>query len=457
MANIVVTGTSADVLNAIRNASSVDFKNFVPYAADDAGSVKEIGSVIMQMPQLQNEFLTNLVNLIGNQVITSRLWNNPWAMFKRGTNGYGMTEEEIYVDLSKGFPYDPGLAESKVFEREKPDVRAAFHPMNCQVTYKTTIQQADLRKAFRDENGMQSLIAKITESLYTSANYDEFCSIKYMIASMILKGLVYPVDISSASTGETLQKEYATKFRSISNKWEFLSTDYNPAGVHNFALKDDQFLIMNAEANAAMDVNVLAAAFNMERAEFLGHVILVDNFGSNDYSRLTDIYGSDGVQIQVPDASAITALNAIPAVLVSRDWFRIYDNLTVANEIQNPQGLYFNYFLHRFLTFAASPFANACVMTPTAPNVTAVSVSPSTATVEAGDTVAFTATVTYAGYAPHGVTWSISGNSSEDTYITSAGILHIASDEEDGTITVTAKSNYKPSVTATATITVDND
>lgn len=456
MPNITITGTSQEVLNAIRNASSVDYKNFVPYAADNAGAVKEIGGIIMQMPQLQNEFLTNLVNLIGNQIVTSKLFNNPWRVFKRNTMGYGMTEEEIFVDLTKGFPYDPAYAESKVFEREKPDVRAAFHPLNCQAFYKTTIQMADLRKAFLTENGLNYLVEKITEALYTSANYDEFCSMKYLLASQILKGLVPPTDVSSASTGDTLQKEYAAKFRELSNNFEFLSTNYNPAGVHNFSDKGRQYLIMNAASNAQLDVTVLAAAFHLDKADpsLAGRLILVDNFGTNDYGRLQDLYGNDSVQIQVPNSTTIAALNAIPAVLVDEDFFRVYDNLVIANEIENKQGLYWNYFLHTWKTYSLSPFANATVFVPTAPNVTAISLSPASASVANGDNVHFTPTVTYTGFAPHGVKWSISGNTSDDSYIGSDGTLHVASDEESGTITVTATSAYKSSVTQTASVTV---
>lgn len=454
MAHVVITGTSADVLNAIRNSASVNYRGFVPYAADNAGSVKEVGGIIMQMPMLQNEFIENLVNLIANQVVTSKLFDNPWRVFKRQTMGYGATEEEIFVDLAKAAGYDPGIAEAKVFERVMPDVRAAFHTLNSQVFYKTTIQQADLRKAFLSENGINELVSKITESLYTSANYDEFCVMKYLLASNILKGLVTPVDVSSASTGETLLKEYATAFRATSNRFEFLSGNYNPAGVHNHTLRDNQYLIMQSDINAAFDVNVLASSFNMDRASFLGHLILCDNFGTNDYARLKDMFGTDGVQIAEPSSDEITALNAIPGVIVDENWFRVYDNLVVANEIQNQQGLYWNYFLHVWKTYSVSPFAQAAVFVPTAPNVTAVTVSPSTATLSAGGEAHFTATVTYTGFAPHGVTWSISGNNSDDTFITSSGGLHIAADEDAETITVTAKSAFKPSVTGTATVTI---
>lgn len=457
MAHVVITGTSADVLNAIKNSASVNYRNFVPYAANDAGSVKEIGGIIMQMPMLQNEFIENLVNLIGNQVVTSKLYDNPWRVFKRQTMGYGATEEEIFVDLAKAAGYDPGIAEAKVFERVMPNVRAAFHTLNCQVFYKTTIQQADLRKAFLNENGITELVNKITEALYTSANYDEYCVMKYLLTNNIIKGLITPHDVSSASTGETLLKEYATAFRTVSNRFEFLNDKYNPAGVHNHTIKDNQYLIMQSDMNAAMDVNVLASAFNMDKADFMGHLILCNSFADNDYSRLKDMFGTDGVQIAEPDGTTKTALGAIPGVIVDDNFFRVYDNLIVANEIQNQQGLYWNYFLHTWKTYSVSPFAQAAFFSPTQPNVTAISVSPATATLAAGDTLQLSATVSYAGFAPHGVDWSISGNTSDDTFITSSGGLHIAADEEDGTITVTAKSAFKPSVTGTATITVDTD
>ena len=173
-----ITATSVDVLNAIRNSASNNYRDYVPYATPDAESIKGIGNIIMQYPALQNEFLSALVNRIGLVIITSRMYSNPWTMFKKGIMELGDSVEEIFVNIAKPFQYDPAVAEDTVFKRQIPDVRAAFHIRNYQKYYKATVSQDQLRTAFLSWDGITDLIARIVDSMYTGANYDEFITMK---------------------------------------------------------------------------------------------------------------------------------------------------------------------------------------------------------------------------------------------------------------------------------------
>ena len=143
-------------------------------ATADSDSIREIGAVIMDYPALQNEFLSALVNRIGRVILTSKSYDNPWAMFKKGMLEFGESIEEVFVNIAKPFQYDPQIAESNVFKREIPDVRSAFHIMNYQKFYKATISNDQLRQAFLTIDGITDLIAKIVDAMYTGANYDEF-------------------------------------------------------------------------------------------------------------------------------------------------------------------------------------------------------------------------------------------------------------------------------------------
>ena len=107
---VTLTNSSVDILNAIRNNASVNYQNYVPVATSDAESIKKIGTIIMDFPSLQNEFLSALVNRIGRVILTSKLYENPWAMFKKGMLDFGETVEEIFVDIAKPFQYDPAVA-----------------------------------------------------------------------------------------------------------------------------------------------------------------------------------------------------------------------------------------------------------------------------------------------------------------------------------------------------------
>lgn len=169
-----LSATSVDILNAIRNNASANYRDYIPEANDSLDSVRAIGAVLMDYPHLQNEFLNALVNRIGRVIVTSKMFSNPWNVFKRGMLEFGETVEEVFVELAKPFEYDPAVAENEVFKREKPDVRAAFHILNYQKFYKTTVQREQLRQAFLTWDGVTDLITKIINSLYAGANFDEF-------------------------------------------------------------------------------------------------------------------------------------------------------------------------------------------------------------------------------------------------------------------------------------------
>ena len=442
--------TSVDILNAIRNNASANYQNYVPVADATAESIREIGTIIMDYQALQNEFLNALINRIGMVLITSKMYDNPLSVFKKGRLEFGETIEEIFVELAKPFEYDPATAENEVFKRQIPDVRAAFHILNYQKFYKTTIQQNSLKQAFLSWGGVTDLIAKIVNSMYSGAAYDEYQAMLYLIALHILKGNVKVQSIPAATAANA--KTIVSQIKQISNQFEFMSPAYNKVGVHNFSGKNDQYLILNADFDAVMDVEVLAAAFNMDKAEFSGHRVLVSSFGALDADRLDELFADDPNYQQLTDAE-MTALAAVPGVLVDRDFFMIFDNLYEFTENYNGQGLYWNYFYHVWKTLSISPFANAVVFVPGTPSVTSVTVTPTTATVVKGQRFNIGVSVVTANFASQEVIWTLSANAPAkiDIY----GTVTVNEDAETGaTFTATATSKEDPTKTASCTFTV---
>lgn len=443
---------TAEILNTIRDNASANYRDYVPVAdPTDQQSVRNIGGIIMNYPALQNEYLNALMNRIGRVIITSKLFYNPWSGLKKGLLEFGETVEEIFVNIAKPFQFDPAVAESEVFKREIPDVRAAFHILNYQKFYKATISNDQLRQAFLSWQGITDLIAKIVDSMYTGANYDEFLTMKYMLARNILQGRMNVTEVAPVSAENA--KTIVSTIKGVSNVWEFPSTNYNLSGVTTQTEKRDQIILLNAKFDAVIDVEVLAVAFNMEKAEFMGNRILVDSFGALDTARLNLLFKDDPNYVPLSQAE-LSALDAIPAVMVDRDWFMIFDNFYNFTENYNGQGLYWNYFYHTWKTFSVSPFANNTVYVAGAPTVTSVTVTPATATVLKGQSLHLTANVVTTNFAPKSVTWSMTGNTSQDTHIDIYGNLFVAEDETGTTITVTATSTFDNTNTGTSTITV---
>lgn len=438
---------SKDLLNAIRNSASVDYKNYVP-VVNDAHSVRDIGNIIMSYAPLQNEFISNMVNRIITVWVQSKAYKNPWSFFSKGELELGESIEQVWVDILQPFQFDPAIAEKQIFKREAPNVQAVFHYINSKLFYKVTIERETLRAAFVTENGLENMVTKIVEQLATSEQMDEFEIMKYLIARHILDGHFYPISIPTIS-GDNARAITAV-IKEASDKILFPSRLYNPAGVKNFTPKDNQYLISNAYWNSNMDVNVLSTAFNMEKSEFMGHRVLVDGFDALDNDRLAAL---------IPDFTPLTdaeleALKEIPSVLVDGDWMVFVTNLREMKDMPNGEGLYWQYWYHVWKTFSMSPFSNAIVFVPGQPEINSISVSPSAVTQRAGTTVLFTATVDTNYFASKAVKWT---TDNEAVTISAEGIANIPADIPNGTvIKVTATSAYDNTKTATVTITVSD-
>ena len=418
-----LNANSVQILNCIRDSASATYQERIPVATQN--NIRDIGNAMMQFQSTQNEFLNALVNRIARVIITSKSYTNPLAMFKKGIMEYGEQVEEIFVNIAKAHPFDPDVAEENVFKREIPDVDAVFHRMNYQNFYKVTISNEQLRQAFLSAEGVTDLIARIVDTLYSGSEFDEFLIMKQLIADAARAGKMYPINIPAPSAATA--KQIVTTIKGISNKLEFMSNQYNYMGVLNFTKKENQILLIDAEFDATIDVEVLASAFNMSKAEFMGQRVLVDNFGD---------------------------LTGVVAALVDRDWFMVFDNLMSFTENYNGEGLYWNYFYHVWKTFSSSPFSNAILFTTGAVGVTSVAVSPKAAQATPGQNVQLNASVVTTGYAPQDVKWSVSGNASTGTTVDCNGLVHIAADESAETITVTATSCYDNGKSDTATITL---
>lgn len=451
---VTLTNNSVDVLNAIRNSASINYRDYVPIATADADSIREIGATIMDYPALQNEFLNALVNRIGRVILTSKSYQNPWAMFKKGFLEFGETIEEVFTNLAKPFQFDPVVAENEIFKREIPDVRSAFHVLNYQKFYKATVSQEQLRMAFMSWDGVTSLISSIVESMYTAANYDEFITMKYLLCKRMLSGEMHYVKAPFKPEGDPTAKDWIKVIRNYSNNLTFLSPDYNLAGVYNSTEKNNQYIIIPSKWMAEFDVEVLAAAFNMDKVEFMGHVVMVDSFTNLDTARLNELFKDDPTYTEFSEFELIN-LEAVVAVLVDKDFFMIFDNLQNFTENYNGQGLYWNYFYHVWKTFSTSPYANAVLFANSGEgwDAATMTVTPNAATVLPGQSVQLKANIADANpFVSKAIDWE---SSSEYATVNKSGVVTVLANATKSTqITITAKAHAHPATTATATITV---
>lgn len=415
---VTLNTNSAALLNTIRDHASLNYQERVPIATQE--NIKETGQSILSFQATTNEFLDALINRIALVLISSKSYLNPLREFKRGMLEYGESVEEAFVMLIKAQEFDPAVAEKEVFKRAIPDVAAAFHKVNLRNFYKVTISEEQLTTAFLSANGLLDLIGRIVDTLYTSAELDEFLTMKQLIANDAEDGKFYPIGVGEITAANA--KTIVTKIKQISNQLEFMSTRYNYVGVPTHSKKDEQILLIDAELDATIDVEVLASAFNMSKAEFMGRRVLIDEF---------------------------TGLTGVYAALIDETYFMVFDKLIKTTEQYNSQGLYWNYFYHVWKIMSTSPFANAVLFTKDTPTVTLGTISGD-ATANVGDSKTYACVVTSTAYADTSVIWTAA---MED-----GTVLPIA----DGTIkftvagkaTITATSVFDPTKKQTKSVTV---
>lgn len=360
-----LNASTVDIINTIRQNAGYEYQSLVPQITSEH-DIPAVGEVLFGYPALANQFLNALVNRIALVAIKSATFNNPYNRLKKGYLEFGQTIEEVFVEIAKAREFSAEKAEARELKRTLPDVRSAFHTMNWRVQYPVTIQDEDLRMAFVSVDGVRDLIARIVDSVYNAAEYDEFLLFKYLLIKGVSHGMMYPVSIGDG----TNMKTAAVQFRGTSNDMTFLHTKYNMNGVHTKTDKGNQIIFMDSYFNAQYDVDVLASAFNMDKATFMGSLYLIDDFTSFDNERFSVIReNSDMIEEVTSDELALLA--NVKAIIVDEEWFQVYDNNNKFTEVYVSSGMYWNYNYNVWKTVSSSPFSNAVAFVTSNATITA--------------------------------------------------------------------------------------
>ena len=352
-----------DILNTIRANASYEYQSSVPTVTSEK-DIPKVGEVLYGYPALANQFLNALVNRIALVKVKSAVFNNAYSELKKGYLEFGETVEEVFVNIAKAREFSAEKAESREFKRTIPDVRSAFHTMNWRVQYPVTVQNEDLRMAFTSFGGVEDLIARIVDSVYVAAEYDEYLLFKYLIIKAVSHGKMFPVPFDTSD-----MKNAAKKFRGFSNQLTFMSNKYNAAGVTTTTPKNDQYIFMDAQYNANYDVDVLASAFNMDKATFSGKLKLIDDFTTFDNDRF-DVIRANSDMIEAVTSEELALMKDVKGVLVDSEWFQVYDNANQFTEQYVASGMYWNYFYNVWKTVSSSPFSNAIVFVDSSADIT---------------------------------------------------------------------------------------
>lgn len=336
-----------EILNTIRDNASAVYQDRIPEATQNNLENIQAAMVDGDNIMVANEFVGTLLNKIVKSQVHNKLFENPLKRLKKGTKPLGDGVEEIYNNFLKGAEYDPTGA--NLLKRNLPDTKAVYHRMNRKSQYTITVSREQLTKAFASWENLEAYIRNLIQTLYNSANLDEFVITKQLMVDALANKAMKFINVVDPLASEANGKEYIKSVKTISGLMRFPGTEYNAyltaqdkdvKPIVTFTEKAEQILIMPTAEDTSVAVDVLASTFNMSVADF------------NDTQKIVvDVF---------PNVTIEGKTYKVHGFLADEAFFQIFDDFFAITNFDNGQGLYTNYYLNVWQTVAYSILVN-CV------------------------------------------------------------------------------------------------
>lgn len=354
--------TNAQILQAIKTATkSQALKDFIT----NHPNLESFSNIITSSDFVleRNELISTIVNGIAMRIVNSKIMQNKLKELKGSKIPWGSQIEEIIANPAKSNPYD--MKSTNLLTQTYPDVKSVYYKINRQARFDLTISVMQLQRALITPDGLSELVQMCVNTLYSGDNIEEMQFTKQLVGSALLNKRIKKVVVGEASdisamvddsplnTIDTLTfangmtknekiKMFVTKVRELFYNFTFPTSIYNAydtvkeedeASLIRDCDTQDQVLLLRTDILASTDVELLATAFNMDKATFLQKVIPVDDFNGFDAW----------------------------AILCDKAWFKIKDTYYGLEEFRNGSNLTHNYWLHHHQILQYNLLSNAVV------------------------------------------------------------------------------------------------
>lgn len=445
-----------EIYNAVRSSCSPQFQIRVPSATQ--GNLRNAVDTMRNYPYLRDEFTGVLIQRLIGLYIQHADWDDPLKLVgsPRTLKRYGSTYEQAAVGLVKARTrnFNKEYLGDDVYGRYNLPTASVFHPLTFDHYYPVTIPEDALLTAFDGESGMSDYISEIMNAPILSDRNDMYLMKTQCFAEYARKGgfhRVHTPDVGKADSTEADAKGLLRLIQQTANELKSLPMSamgrYNAMGWVTPWRDSEAILFATPQVIAALNVEALAAAFNIDKANVPYRIIPIPE----------DMFGIGG------------AAGKVQAVLTTEDFFFCWDEmLETTNSPVNPIDGTRNIFYKHRGSITPNPFANAVLfwtgedsdksitlpdtLTASTPEFTLrvrkygqPAVTPQN--VSRGDLVQVEATVesankSAASFQPVGIEYKVEGVTSQFTSIDNDGILRCGLDETAEVLKVTAQATY---------------
>lgn len=340
--NGVLHATNAEIFNTVRRYAPDDYQSRVP-----AVTQATIGDAVQALNGYTpdwNVFYNILLNRIGTTIVRQKSFTNPLAQFKRSSQRYGTQIQEMQVNLLRAKSYEKDALNIYGLEGREPDIHVKYHMMNRRDKYEITLPMEQvLAGAFDGSEDLSALLNSCFAQPMEADNNDEFLLMLNLFKHYQDFNGFYNVHIENITDADSA-RALVKAVRAMNTKLRYYSTDYSAEGRNAglATLSDSTMLLIDADTDATLTVDMLAYMFNAENGKLIADRI-----------------------VRVPKLPVAGA----HAFLVDTDFLLCADNipaLTLTAPI-NPQNITQPVVMHHWQTLSYSLFANA-IMFSTLPD-----------------------------------------------------------------------------------------
>ena len=266
--------------------------------------------------------LASLIDKIAKTITIDGLFADKLPQLDGEELPLGKTVEEYFQDLAIVDDYD-----------DQEDPNAPHYPSYQDNSYnytlgrkvvKTTLKYNEYERAFNSEAEFNTIVNMVIKRLYDTYAVFKYTVKKQMLANIIAKAraasvanlvevLPLPVD---ATTGEA----FIESVKASVEEAQFVSEGHSLNQGATIGAAEGMLLIVKKGVKPALEVQVQAGAFQLDKLAVPAEIVVVDDFGND----ATGAY----------------------AILMDRRMARLHPTYTAVREQLNGAGDFMNYFLH---------------------------------------------------------------------------------------------------------------
>lgn len=352
-----------NIFNDARKNASNEY-NRATAEADVSKSISHSMLPIVSYGPFMNEFLHYIVNKIVLQSVESKLYTNRYNMLKKEGFPLGTDMEMNYVNPALGRNYDISLG-AQLLNVTPADVKTCYFRQNRRRQFPITIPRELMEGAFTSWEQLDSMVAGMVQSMYSGNAIEEEELIKKLLVTAVANNAIRKETIEWSDDDPAASSiTFIKKIQKIALDITHASSNFNNYQAYakangiadatpaiTWTESDSLYLFLRSDVLVNCNVETLAGAFNMEKAELVGKLAPLPAFSYLDLDGEKDT--ATGYWKTVED------INKILAIIADVNTFEYRDNLQTTGDFYNAAGLYQNQFLNVWQTYSIRPWGNA--------------------------------------------------------------------------------------------------